>query len=121
MTRWHGRMGRGAGRAVRIEKREEAQERDAVSTYNAEIGRVVREHNVSPRTARHVVNAERRLSARKRELAAQRQGVTGTGAYGGGQCLYVLDGHDTDGTPFHWCTVHGSVEISADAPCGNAP
>lgn len=46
--------------------------------------------------------------------------ITGTGAYGGGQCAYVLDGHDTDGTAFHRCTVHGSVEISPDAPCGVA-
>lgn len=68
MTHWHGRMGRGAGKALRAVKREEAAARDAVSTYNAEIGRVVREQNVSPRTARYVVNAERRIARRKAEL-----------------------------------------------------
>lgn len=72
MTRWHGRMGRGAGRAIKLEKRQEAQERDAVSIYNAEIGRVAREHNVSPRAARRVVNAERRLEARKQQHRAAR-------------------------------------------------
>lgn len=70
MTRWHGRMGRGAGRAVRIEKREEAQERDAASTYNADIRRVAAEQNVSPRTARHVVNAERKVSRAKAQYRA---------------------------------------------------
>ncbi len=32
-------------------------------------------------------------------------------------CAYVLDGHDTDGTPWHECTVHGELAISPDAPC----
>jgi hypothetical protein len=63
-------MGRGAGKARRVEKREEAQARDAASTYNAEIGRVVREQNVSPRTARHVVNAERKISRAKAQYRA---------------------------------------------------
>lgn len=70
MTNWTGRMGRGAGRARRIEKREEAQARDAASTYTQDIGRVVREQNVSPRTARHVVNAERTISRAKAQLLA---------------------------------------------------
>jgi len=69
---WNGRMGKGAGRARRVEKREEAQARNAASTYNADIARVAAEQNVSPRTARHLVNGERRLSARK---AQHRAGV----------------------------------------------
>jgi len=71
MSNWNGRMGKGAGKARRIEKREEAHARDAVSTYNADIRRVAEEQNVSPRTARHVVNARRKLEARKAEYRRQ--------------------------------------------------
>ena len=46
--------------------------------------------------------------------------TTGTGIYGGGQCHYVFDGQDTDGTVFHHCIVHDSIEISPDAPCAAA-
>lgn len=70
MSNWTGRMGKGAGRARRIEKREEAQARDAASTYNADIWRVSTEQNVSTRTARHVVNAERRVSRAKGQVRA---------------------------------------------------
>lgn len=34
-----------------------------------------------------------------------------------GWCEYVLDGHDTDGTPWYRCVTHNEVEISPDAPC----
>ena len=47
--------------------------------------------------------------------------VVGTGEYGGGECVYTLDGHDTDGTPFYRCHAHDATEVSPDAPCANAP
>lgn len=32
-------------------------------------------------------------------------------------CRYVLDGHDTDGTPWHRCETHDKLSISPDYPC----
>lgn len=39
-------------------------------------------------------------------------------ALGNSDCTYVLDGYDTDGTPFYQCLTHDRLEISNDAPCG---
>lgn len=46
--------------------------------------------------------------------------VSGVSFYGGVACVYRLDGTDTDGTPWHQCLTHDALEISAEAPCGNA-
>lgn len=70
MTTYTGRMGKGFSRTLREIKRNEAEARNATSTYNADIRRVAAEQNVSPRTARHVVNAERTISRAKAQLLA---------------------------------------------------
>lgn len=70
MTTYTGRMGKGFSRTLREIKRNEAEARNATSTYNADIRRVSTEQNVSPRTARRVVNAERKVSRAKGQVRA---------------------------------------------------
>lgn len=35
-------------------------------------------------------------------------------------CVYVVDGTDTDGTVWHQCTTHNELAPSPDAPCAKA-
>ena len=35
-------------------------------------------------------------------------------------CVYVLDGHDTDGTPWYRCVAHDELAPSHEAPCAGS-
>lgn len=37
-----------------------------------------------------------------------------------GECIYELDGTDTDGTEWFLCLTHDDLALSPDAPCANA-
>ena len=57
MSNWNGKAGKGAMRALRTAKREEAEARQA--SFNADVARVMREQNVSDPVARQIVQRDR--------------------------------------------------------------
>lgn len=69
MSRWNGRMGRGAGKALRMAKREEAAERDA--DFEANIARIMREQNVSRSQAYPVAASIPRMAQAKRRARGE--------------------------------------------------